>query len=389
MIFSVNKTNLRNALSVASKALSKTIIQVERSHLLFSIHGTKLSVKGTNNDTKAAVDLELSENDHSEQYSFTADPKIMDKLVTKIELDLIVMEFDPKELTLKVYTTEDRKSFNTMQSFPLTKMLNVDGVDRPLDTEHTVTTEVFKKALVFCQNYLDMKEENKRYDFVIINKGVMFSSNGLNKMGFFVASEMKSISNFKIRKVVIPTLIYMLGKIDSDQIIIGEQDNNIIVRTPDKTIYFGFLKSAVESPKISLDMLKKEGPYTLVNRIELNKKLKRLYSTKTSIAGSGIELTLSGAGSNAKIDLALLANLKARESLDCERIDDDSPGDQQHIMDCNLFENAVSSFVGDTLNLYINTAAPFFRIYEVVKNEEKDYKYITVGVGSYSRIVKK
>lgn len=344
---------------------------------------------GTNNDTKAAIDLELLENDHPEQYSFTADPRIMDKLITKIEMDSIVMEFDPEELTIKVYTTENKKSFNTMQSFPITKMLNVDGIDQPLDTEYTVTTEIFRKALVFCQNYLEMKEENKKYDFVIINKGVVFSSNGLNKMGFFVASEMKPISNLKIRKVVVPTLIYMLGKIDSEQVIVGEQENNVVVHTPDKSVYFGFLKSSVESPKISLDMLKKEGPYTVVNRVELSKKLKRLYSTKTSISGSGIELNLSGAGADAQIDLALLANLKARETVACERVDDESPDEQQHILDCKLFENAVNSFVGDTLNLYINVDSPFFRIYEVVKNEEKDYKYITVGVGSYSRIVKK
>lgn len=344
---------------------------------------------GTNNDTKAAIDIDLTENDSKDQYSFTADPRVMEKLVTKIEMDSIVMEFDPEELTIKVYTTEDRKSFNTMQSFPITKMLSVEGIDRPLDNEHIVTTEIFRKALIFCQNYLEMKEESKKYDFVIINKGVVFSSNGLNKMGFFVTSELKSVSNLKIRKVVVPTLVYILGKVDCEQIVIGEQDNNIVVHTPDKSVYFGFLKSSVESPKISLDMLKKEGAYTIVNRVELSKKLKRLYSTKTSISGSGIELKLSGAGSDAKIDLALLANLKARESLTCERVNDESPDENQHIVDCKLFESVVSSFVGETLNLYINTTAPFFRVYEVVKDEEKDYKYITVGVGSYSRIVKK
>jgi hypothetical protein len=205
-------------------------------------------------------------------------------------------------------------------------------------------------------------------------------------MGFFVASELKPIENIKIRKVAVPILIAILKGIDTKHVLIGEQGNNFVVQTPDKSLYFGCLKSSIESPKISLDMLKKGGAYTRVPRVELSKKLKRLFSTKTSVAGSGINITLSGAGENASMTLALLSNLKATETLGCTRVDDDSPDDIKHIVDCKLFQNAVDSFEEDDLMLYNNTNAPFFRIYEVIK--EDDTKFITVGVGSYSRVVK-
>ncbi len=135
-----------------------------------------------------------------------------------------------------------------------------------------------------------------------------------------------------------------------------------------------------------MDMLKKGGPYTQIPRVELSKKLKRLFAAKMSIVGSGIDMSLSGAGEDASLTLSLLANLKAKETISCARVDDDSPDDVEHIVDCKLFQTAVDSFEGDNLTLYVNTNAPFFRIYEVIK--EDDSKFITVGVGSYSRVVK-
>lgn len=386
MKIKVLKEELRDALSIAAKALSKAVIQVERGHLLFSIDEKKISVMGTNNDLKACVDMDLQENDTTEQFSFTADPKMLERLITKIDQESITLDYDPDELALKVYTSEDEKSFNTMQSFPTTKMLTVDGPTKPLDVEYQISTSVLLRALTFCQNYLEMREENKRYDFVILNKGVAFGSNGLNKMGFFVGAELKPIENMKIRKVAVPLFISVLKKVDTKHVLLGEQGNSLVIQTPDKTLYFGCLKSSVESPKISMDMLKKGGPYTEVPRVELSKKLKRLFSTKNTIAGSGIEMTLNGAGTDASITLALLANLKGKESLACSRMDDTSPDDVKHIVDCKLFQNAVDSFTGDNLNLYINTDSPFFRIYEVI--EEEGQKFITVGVGSYSRVVK-
>lgn len=388
MKFSINKEELKKAITIASKALSKNVIQVERGHLLVNIADNKAIFSGTNNDLKASVEISLLNCESDTSFLFTVDPKILNALITKIDLEIISFDFNVEDLTLKVITSEDGKSFNTLQSFPTSKMLTVDSAQKPLDTEHIISTSILRSSLDFCQNYLEMKEENKRFDFVIFNKGVVFGSNGLNKMGFFVSSDFKEIENFKIRKIAVPLISSILNKIESKTVLIGEHDNSVVVKTRDSQIFFSCLKSSVESPKISLDMLKKGDPYTVIERVALNKKIKRLLAAKTALVGSGIELTLDGAGDNATLQLALLANLKAQETVQCSRVDDPTTEDITHIVDCKLFQSIIDSFEDKNISLYINTQLPYFKIHEVFKNEENDTKCMKVGVGSYSRIVK-
>lgn len=386
MNFKINKSELKNAIQVASKALSKTIIQVERSHLLFTVVGDKIAISGTNNDLKALVEINVIDNESSNQFSFTADPKILDKLISKIDYEDIAFSFDKEELTLTVYTTENGKSYNTLQSFPTTKMLTVDDINEECTSVYKIPTTILKKAMAYCQCFLEMKEENKRYDFIIINKGVAFGSNGTNRMGFFVSTDFKPIENIKIRKIAVPLFSSVLGKIKSPEVILAEQGNNVVIHTPDKNVYFGCLKSSVESPKISLDMLKREGPYVEINRVDLNKKLKRLYATKSSIAGSGIMFNLSGAGEDSTVTLNLMANLKAKETQRCKRINDDSPDSIERLIDCKLLQAIVNPFEKENLNFYVNSSPHFFKLYEVIESDEG--KYMKVGVGSYSRIIK-
>ena len=384
----VSKEQLKDALAITAKALPKAVLSLERGHLLFVVKDGTLKISGTNNDLKAQYIASLVSSDGD--ITFTADPKILDKLISKIDQDNITFELDPSNLTLKVYTSEDGSSFNTLQTFPTDKMLTVGSIDKNLSVSYTLNRELLLRVLSYSWKYLETsKEENKKYDFIVINNGVSFSANGLNKMGFLVTADFKGIDNLKIRKQAIPLFIFVLNKLQNKTIILGELDNDIVLKTESTNVYFSCLKSTVEASKINLDYLKKDGPYTEINRTELVKKLNRLTATRDTATTSGIELTLSGAGDNAYLDMALLANLKAKERIQCKRVNDSSTSDVTHILDYKLFLMEVSSFIQENIHLYINENNSFFRIHEVIKDDELGLKYITVGVGSYSRIIKK
>lgn len=394
MKISISKDQLREAISIVSKALSKIVIQVERGHLLFKTTGNTAIISGTNNDLKSQCTVPLVECE--KDVVFTADPKILDKLISKIDYDIIKMDFDPSNLTLKVYTTIDEASFNTLQTFPTDKMLTVSNVDKSLSVSYTVRKEVLLRSLKYSVKYLEaLNEENKKFDFIIINKGVVFAANGLNKMGYFVAQDFKDVENIKIRKPAVPLFISVLDNIPDEKIILGGSDNDVVIKTESSGTFFSCLKSTVEAPKMDLNYLKREGAYVEIKRTELVKKLNRLGSTRTTMIGAGIEITLSGAGDAAYVDVALLSNLKAKERVTCNRVNDTSTEDVKHILDYKLFMTSISSFIGESIILYINTPTPYFKIVEAVKEEPKEcsgpedpkiIKYLTVGIGSYSKI---
>lgn len=394
MKISISKDRLREAIAIVSKALSKIVIQVERGHLLFKTTGNTASISGTNNDLKSQCVVPLVECE--QDVTFTADPKILDKLISKIDSDVIKMEFDSTNLTLKVYTSIDETSFNTLQTFPTDKMLTVGNVGKSLPVSHTVRRDVMLRSLKYAVKYLEaLNEENKKFDFIIINKGVVFAANGLNKMGYFVVTDFKDVENIKIRKPAVPLFISVLDNITDETIVLGESDNDIVIKTESSSTFFSCLKSTVEAPKMDLNYLKREGAYVEVTRTELVKKLNRLGSTRATMIGAGIELTLSGAGDTAYVDVALLSNLKAKERVSCKRVNDTSSEDVKHILDYKLFMTSISSFIGESIILYISTPLPYFKIVEAIKEEPKDckgpedpkiIKYLTVGIGSYSKI---
>jgi len=384
MKISISKDKLKEAIDIASRALSKAVIQVERGHLLFKLTKDTLRVSGTNNDLKAVCVVSGIECEGD--CTFTVDPKMMDKLLTKIDSDNIKMDFDGSNLTLKVYTSVDEESFNSLQSFPPDKMLTVSNQDKTLNVSHIIKREALLSALKFSVKYLEaLNEINKVFDFVIINDGIAFAANGRNKMGYFVTQDFKGITNLKIRKNAVPLFITVLEKISDKMITLGESDNDIVIRTDNNAVYFSCLRSTVESPKIDLEYLKRDGPYTEIPRIELTKKLSRIGSTRASMIGAGIETVLSGAGDTAFLDIALLSNLKSKERLACKRVNDTSTDNMDHFLDYKLFSTEVSSFNSSSLRLYINEQKAYFKIVEVIKEEEKDIKYLIVGVGAYSK----
>lgn len=378
--------SLKDALTLTKKALPKLVLQQERGHLLFKVTGQRLRVSATNNDAKAFYDIALLEP--TEDISFTADPKVLEKVLAKIRVPSISLEYAPEEYLLKVYTTETKKSFTSLQSFPPEKMLTFteDSIGTESDL-HTIGKEDLLGALMFSLRYLaPLKEDKKQYDFVIINKGIVYAANGLNKMGFFVSPVFGKFLNVKIRKIMVPSLAKVLKETEGTLVEIYSTENELGIKDPSGVWSFSALKSNVESPKIVTDFIKTEDPFTKVNRNKLAAVLERVVASNTSNNGSALDICLSGKEGASTLTFSLISDLKSVEELSCERVKDPIEEDVSHVIEYGLFKAILDSVEGDDIKLYVNTEGKFFRIMSVV--ERNGAKCLMAGIGSYSKVVR-
>jgi len=385
MRIKVKKEELKDAISIAKRALSKVVLQEERAHLLFTPKDSTLTVSSTNNDLRASSTISLIEYQDGD-FSFTADPKALEKLLVKIEHEDIVLELDHKDLVLKVYTSEDSESFTSLQSFPSNKMLRFENIT-PIAV-YQIDREFLAYTLKWSINYLSaMTEESKKYDFLVLNDNMAYSANGMNKMGYLACKMFKEFKNVKIRKMAIPILHGILDVMKDEIISFIETDKYYAVESQDKGIFFGFLKSSIETPKIKTDLIKADGKHIEIEKNKMLKALDRLVSTSKDLAGTGVQVTLSGLGDSSRLELSLIGNLKCMEKLIVSKVADDNDEAVSHIVGYKLFKSIMSSLDTEgTVKLFINDDAPFFKVYKT--GVFKDQKYLVVGVGSYSRVVK-
>lgn len=386
MEFTVSKSDFKNAIGLTRKALSKVVIQEERGHLLFKVNGPTMTIQATNNDLKARCSIDVT-NSSGEDFSFTADPKILEKLISKVEVQDINIDFDKSALTVRVYTTDSKKSFTTLQSFPPDKMLTFEDPTKRVRTEHTVNKAALVFALEFADNFLaPKKEEQKQYDFVVINKGIVFSSNGTNKMGFVALKTLEPVIDMKIRKLVLPLYVSFVEGISDPEIKLIDTDKDIGIESLDGKFYFSFLKSTLESPQISREFLKSEAPYITLDKSRLLKITDRLLIGNSSSSMVGIEFNLTGDKDTSNLELKLVSTKEAVETIVCTRVGDT---DQliNRVIDSRTLKAVVGSFDTDKdVRLHICDNGKSFKIFN--SGDVEGNKYVLAGIGAYARIVK-
>lgn len=386
MEIKVAKTPLKSAITAAKKALSKVVIQEERGHLLCVVKDSEMSIFSTNNDLKAYCRISAT-NIGNEDFSFTIDPKLAEKLLTKIDLEEVKITLNPSDLVLTVFTTENEKSFSSLQSFPADKMLKFDPSESDRKS-YTVNKEVLTFALNYIGSFLAaIKDDQKQFDFVVLHKGIGYAANGTNKMGFIVFKALAAIENFKIRKVVLPLMLSFLEVIKTEEVCLTETDKDIGIESSDGMMYFSCLKSNIDTPNIPKEHIKSEGAYTTINKNGLIKVVDRLMVSNTSISNYGIELQLTGSGENSILNINLLSTLKITESFPCVRVNDENGQDTTHVVDYKIFKSILTAFDTDKeVRLHINDEAKFYKVYS--SGEIAGEKYVLVGIGSYAKIVK-
>lgn len=386
MEITVPKSEFKNAISIARRALSSVVIQEERGHLLFTVQGSNMFIQGTNSDLKSRCLIDIV-NNSGQDFSFTADPKTLERLVSKVEVSDITLDLDTTTLTLKVYTTESKNSFGTLQSFPPDKMLTFDDPKNVDRTEYVVNKECLIFALEYAKNFLaDKKEDQKQFDFVVINGGVVYAANGTNRLGMVVFRTFAQVPGMKIRKLVLPVYLNFIKGVDGTEIKLIDTDKDVGIESMDGRHYFSFLKSTLEATSIPKEYLKSEGAYTLIDKDRLIKVSERTIITNSSVSSVGIEITLSGAGDKANLEVKLVSKRVAVETLNCTRVDDTSSEPVSHVIDFRMLKAILSSFSTDeVVRFHINDNSRFFKVY--CKGKVGDETYVLAGVGAYAKIV--
>lgn len=386
MEITVPKSEFKNAISIARRALSSVVIQEERGHLLFIVQGSNMYIQGTNSDLKARCLIDIV-NNSGQDFSFTADPKILERLVAKVEVNDIILDLDTTTLVLKVYTTDSKNSFGTLQSFPPDKMLTFDDPQNADRTEYVVNKECLIFALEYAKNFLaDKKEDQKQFDFVVINSGIVYAANGSNKLGLIVFRTFAQIPGMKIRKLVLPVYLNFVKGVEGNEIKLIDTDKDVGLESMDGKSYFSFLKSTLEATSIPKEYLKSEGAYTLIDKNRLIKVSERLIITNSSASSVGVEFMLSGAGDKANLEVKLVSKRVAVETVSCTRVDDTSSEPVSHVVDFRMLKSILGSFSTDeNVRFHINDNSRFFKIY--CKGKVGDETYVLAGVGAYAKIV--
>jgi hypothetical protein len=382
----VNKEDFKKAIILSRKALSKVIIQEERGHLLFNVCGNKIHIQGTNNDLKARCIIDV-DNISGKDFSFTSDPKILEKLVSKMDVDKIRMVFDPEVYTIKVYTSDNKRSYTTLQSFSSENMLTFKDPSSEERKTYSVNLNLLLFTVKYALNYLAaIKEDQKHFDFLTISKGIAFAANGSNKMGFVVANNYRPIPDIKIRKQVLPVLVNFLMKVKEKEINIVETGKDIGVESIDGNLYFSSLKTTIESPKINKDYLRSEEPYVEIDKNRLMKIADRVVVNSFSAAMIGLETTLSGSGNNSTLELKLVSKNEAVEIVNCSR-KGDTDKDITNIIDYKLLRNILGSFKSeDKIRMHICDKTKFWKAYST--GEIDDQKFIVSCIGTYAKVVR-
>lgn len=384
MEIKVDKAVLKKAVSLAKKAISRVVVQQERSHILCTVKTDKMIVMSTNNDLKALCIIPI-ENPDSKEFSFTADPKILEKLLSKISMSTIRISHNSEENLTKVYTKDSEKSFSTLQSFPPDRMLTFD-VGMNGARSYPVSKKALLFALDFSANFLaPLKEEQKHFDFITIDRGIIYAANGSNKMGLLVFKTFQNVIEYKIRKSVAPFYKSFVEKMDGDSVTIVDTDKNIGVISEDNSMFFGCLKANIETPRIPKEHIVSEGPYIEVDKNELLNAAQRLVVNDLTPQASGLELKLRGTGKDSYLETVLVSELDSREDIKCVR-QNDSGEDVDRVVNYKLFESVLGSFdISTPVRMHMQQGK-FFKIYTAGQVGED--KYIAACIGAYATIRK-
>lgn len=389
MDFTVNKDAFKSALSIVQKALPAVVVQEERSHILVRVKGDKLFISATNNDFKATCRVPLEKSVES-NFSFTVEPKAVQKLLTKTKLENIKIEVDNVSCVARYYTSSTGESFAEAQSFSEDVMLTFNETLGEASTEVNLKRESLINGLNYAKEYLeDIKTERARYDFVVINKGLIYSANGSNKMGFRVNKDFKDFSDFKLRKVFVPLLLRVLDSLKGDEysdVILFETEKDTGLRTSDNSVVFSCLKSDTPSPEVKRDLANTKGAYCLINRKMFIDNLDRLAALEKTGRSFGVQINLNGSGDNSYLEMNLVSSLKSKEVLPCKRVDENTE-EVEHVIDNKLIRSIMSSFNNEEIRLYINDIGKMFKIYE--KGEVSGSEYHSFAIGAYSRVLRK
>lgn len=380
-ILKVSKELLKKAISFTGKALAKIDKGEFTQHLLIQIEDQKMTIKGTNSDIKALCAIDIT-NENGSTFNFTINSKLLEKLLSKIDIDTIELHYNEKDKTLKTFTTEDLLSyttFNTLSkdeipSFEITELGNVIN-------KYTID----RKFLLFCiknlQNYLPEKELLKS-DNIIIKDNTIFSTNGLNKIGIIYSENIEKINLYKIKKDTIPLYIDLLEFCEEDIVELIETETNFTIKSINDNILLSY--TIDKKPELNIPEIYKDynGTTITIDKENLSKIIDRI--NIVSAFGPDGHSIFNFTIKNNILEIVSIPHKNSIEYLKNINVIDENKNDinKDTYIDYKILKIILTSMKNNTINLHLCPSKRFFKIQDI--NKINNISYTQIGIGACS-----
>jgi len=365
MIEFVSKSEeLKKAFSVVSMATEEGATETIGGHALFVIKNNQLSLCATDKDKMSMVTIAITGTDDSD-VRFTSDPKKILALINSSDSDNIRFMYDTESKTLNVFASEDKDSYLSFASFSPEEFLTFDSEFTSSKEVKTVNAGVFLSGIKFSQGFLP-SDENKKFSNMFITKGVMYSSNGSNRVGAFESPELTGIASMVFRKAMLAPIANLIDKTNITDLIIRETEKIIVLFSDDGKYAFGFRKSLVEPPKFPVSMEIPSFPAISIDRNILMKKLTRL-----SITSPG-EMAVKFTAENEALSMNTVTDRKSLENMPYRKV---SAVDRlEFSFECKLLKTCLGLFQTPTVDFYIDKSRCTLWSSAELEMAEKDKK---------------
>jgi hypothetical protein len=379
--FTTETAELKKALSIVALATGKISTHIQ-SHALFSIKGDEGTLYSTDEDKVATSHFSISDIElEGEGIQFTAEPKNLYKLLSSSGSSKTSFTYEPETKTLKVYTSENKKSFLSFASFDPKKFLSLNLSSQEL--QHTINIEVLLDGIKFIQGFLNEKDEKFSNLFVLNN--AFYGANGNTKVGAFTSPDIEGSPNLILRKSILSPLVTMVEKSEASEVAIKISDKLITFYSPDDRYCFGFRKSLANTPKFPISTEEPKLPKFNIERTLFLKKLNRL--SLTSWEDVGIKMTIKD---NENLEMETVGERPSFETVPC-KCNSEEP--LYFIIQCDKFKAVLNQFKASNVEVFIakNKCFIYSNAEIIIEEDDKEpvkKSFTAIGLMTLARIVK-
>lgn len=378
----IPKESLKKAVSFTKKSLPPLQLCKDESieHLLFNIENQTLTIKSTNFNFKALCSIEIS-NESDTNFSFTLNSKILEKLLTKIDVPDIELLYNSTENSIKIYTTENKKSYVTLKSFPIDSIQTFEKPEENLIiNKHIINRNTLLSFLEVIQNFLP--DENILASFfneIVIKKDYMLASNGKSKICFILSDVFKNITKYSIEKTALPLYLDILKTSKDDEVVLIETEEEYGIESKSKDMFFSYTKPNSEEIKIPEKYLKATSTCIIVNKDKLSKALDRL-STLSIMNVPTFRITVK---ENDLLEIQIIGghnsciSKDSIEYVECSK-SDDKINNIENVIDYKTIRSIINSVDMDNVKLFFFPDEKFFTMHSA------NTSFTIIGVGAYS-----
>lgn len=388
----VPKEEFKKIISFSKKALPPVhfIKDDTLEHLLFNIENQNMIVRGTNLDFKAWGLIEIT-NESKNNLKFTLNSKILEKLITKIDIPNIEMHYDENSGNIKIFTTENKKSYITLKSLPIETISSFEKPESSnIINKYTINKDLLLTFLEISQDFLPDEGSlliDESINSIVIRKDYMYATNGV-RINLIQSLLFKDITEYIIKKSALPLYLDILKTTKENEIILIETKDDYCIETKDGNMFFSSTKpekKPIEIPKI---YLKDDSSYIMISKDKLLKAIERL-SVLSKMPLPLFEITIK---EDNLLEISVVGddNLNSTDNsknsveyVECSKLNNDLDN-IVNLIDYKTLKIVIKSSDTEIIKISFKPKEKYFAIYTTNDTIEPSYKI--TGVGAYSKI---